>query len=69
MPSILFPTVRASCLIAALASAGLWVRTHFTVDQYTWPVRNGNSGFESVVSRTVQTSPGQLFFQERTALM
>ena len=69
MPSILFPTLRATCLVAALASAGLWVRSYFAVDQYTWPVRCGTSGFESVVSRTVQTSPGQLFFQERTALM
>ena len=69
MPSMLFPTLRATCLIAAMASAGLWVRSYFTVDQYTWPVSFDTPGFDRVASRTVQTAPGRLFFQERTALM
>ena len=69
MATMLFPTLRACCLVTALASAGLWVRSYFVIDQYTWPVSCSAPGFERVYSRAVQTSPGQLFFQERTALM
>ena len=69
MTTLLFPTLRACFLLTALASAGLWVRSHFVTDQYTWPVRCGTAGFNLIDSRTVQTSPGRLFFQERTALM
>lgn len=69
MATILFPTLRACCLVTALASAGLWVRSYFVTDHYTWPVRDGTPGFEMIHSRAVQTSPGRLFFQERTAVM
>ena len=69
MTTLLFPTLRACCLVTALASAGLWVRSYFATDQYTWPVSFDTPGFDRVASRTVQTAPGRLFFQERTALM
>ena len=69
MTTMLFHTLRGGCLVAALASAGLWVRSYFAIDQYTWPVRGDSPGFEMIDSRTVQTSPGRLIFQDRTALM
>ena len=69
MRSMLIPTLRAACLLAAVATAGLWVRSHLIADQYTWPVTGGGGAFEPIDSRTIHTTPGRLIFQERTALM
>jgi hypothetical protein len=68
MRSMLLPTLRAACLLAAVSTVGLWVRSHRVSDQYTWPVRGGG-GAELIDSRTLQTTPGRLVFQERTVLM
>lgn len=69
MGSIFFHGLRGTCLLATLASAGLWARTYYVSDTYVRPVRNGTSGFAMVASRAVQTAPGQIFYQERTAVM
>ena len=66
----MFTAFRCASLLVALASAGLWVRSHYVADEYTWPVKSaGGSGFDWVVSRTVATAPGRLTFQDRTAVM
>ena len=64
-----FHALRGTCLLAALAAAGLWGRSHYTSDVYTWPVRGGGDGLERVHSRIVQTTPGKLLFQERSGIM
>jgi hypothetical protein len=69
MRHILGPAIRAACLTLALSSAGLWARSHHVSDQYIWPVRAKGGGFERIDSRAIQTIPGRLIFQERTALM
>ena len=69
MRSLLNPTLHGLCLLAAISSSGLWARSYFVADQYTWTVQSARSGFHSIHSRAVQTTPGRLVFQDRTALM
>ena len=68
MGSIFFHALRGTCLLAALACGGLWVRSYSVSDNYIWPVQSP-SGFQRIDSRSLQTTSGRLFFQERTALM
>ena len=69
MGNVLLPAVRCASLLAALASIGLWARSYFVTDHFIWRVRSATAGFELIDSRAVQTVPGRLVFQERTALM
>ena len=70
MGSMFFHALRGTCLLATLASAGLWVRSFYVSDCYNWrPRLSVGAGFERVESRTVLTSPGHLVFQERSGLM
>ena len=56
-------------MVAALATVGLWTRSHFIADAYMWPVQSGGRGFELIDSRYVETAPGRLVFRERTVVM
>ena len=69
MRHLFFPAVHAVCLVAAVSTSGLWARSYFVADQFTWRVRSARSGFEMVDSRALMTTPGRLVFQERTAVM
>jgi hypothetical protein len=69
MRHLFSPIFHGLCLLAAVATSGLWARSYFVADQYIWPVRSGGGGFEMIDSRSVMTTPGRLVFQERTALM
>ena len=69
MASMLFPALRGVCLLAGLATAGLWARSYFVADHYLWPVKPGTPAFALVDSRALFTAPGRLVFQERSALM
>jgi hypothetical protein len=66
MTTLLSRALRAACLLAALASAGLWTRSHFVSDHYLWP---GPTRSPLIDSRALFTAPGRLVFQERTAFM
>ena len=61
--------LRGACLVAALATAGLWVRSQHAADQYVWRVDASPPGFELIDSRAIETVPGRVVFRERTALM
>ena len=69
MRNLVSSTLHGGCLLAVLATAGLWVRSHSVTDSYSWPVRAEGRGLERVCSRYLETSPGRLVFGERTALM
>lgn len=69
MRTMLFRDLRGVCLVAALATAGLWARSLYVADQYVWSVRSSRPGFERVDSRALETIPGRIVFRERTALM
>jgi hypothetical protein len=66
MHTIVLRTLRGAGLLAALASAGLWTRSHFVNDHYLW---TGPTNSPLVDSRAVFTSPGRLVFQERSPFM
>ena len=68
MGSMLSHALRGTCLLAALAFGGLWARSYSVSDNYVWPVKS-RDGFERIDSRSIQTTCGRLYFQERTALM
>ena len=66
MQTTFLGALRCGCLVAALASAGLWTRSHFVSDHYLWP---GPTRSALIDSRAIFTSPGRLVFQERTTFM
>jgi hypothetical protein len=69
MWSVLSCALRGTCLLAAVATAGLWVRSHSVTDSYRWRVRGEGRVFERVESRSVEANAGRLVFRERTVVM
>ena len=56
--------LRGACLAGAVATLGLWARSHWVTDEYNWPVEPGPA---LVHSRAVRTTPGRIVFNERCA--
>ena len=67
MRTIVYPVLRGLSFVAALATVGLWARSHFVIDRYLWPVRSASATL--VDSRELFTTPGRLVFHERTLFM
>lgn len=67
MRTIVYPALRGLSFVAALATVGLWARSHFVIDRYIWPVRSASNTL--VDSRELFTTPGRLVFHERTLFM
>lgn len=66
---MLFPVMRGVCVLAALATVGLWVRSHYVTDGFLWSVAPNPKLGQLVHARTLFTAPGRLIFQERSPFM
>ena len=66
MRTIISYALRGVCLLAALASAGLWTRSQYVSDHYLWA---GPTNSPLIDSRAVFTAPGRIVFQERSPFM
>ena len=67
MRTLVYPALRGMSFVAALATVGLWGRSHFVTDHYVWPVRSARATL--IDSREVFTAPGRLVFHERSLFL
>jgi hypothetical protein len=56
--------LRGICLAGAMATSGLWARSHGVSDEYNWAVGPGHG---LIHSRAIFTTPGRIVFNELSA--
>ena len=67
MRTIVYAALRGMSFAAALATVGLWARSHFVTDRYMWPVRSARATL--IDSPELVSAPGRLVFHERTLFL
>jgi hypothetical protein len=62
-------TVDGIAVLVAIASIGLWVRSYHAADRFGWAVEPRGPAFNTIISRSVETTPGRIVIREHTAFM
>ena len=61
--------LRGVSVLVAVAAGGMWVRSYFASDSFTWSVNSPNLAARSIHARALGTSPGRLIFHESNAFV